>query len=101
MRTSKNAPGYVPNSGFSQDDWDEVGDNPDLTPEELATMRPASEVLPAALHDGLVKRARGRQKAPTKQLVSLRLSRDVLDHFRASGPGWQRRIDEVLRRAMG
>ncbi|HEX8225804.1 MAG TPA: BrnA antitoxin family protein [Allosphingosinicella sp.] len=29
---------------------------------------------------------------------SLRLSREVLDHFRATGPGWQARIDEVLRR---
>ena len=29
---------------------------------------------------------------------SLRLSKEVLDHFRATGPGWQARIDEVLRR---
>lgn len=29
---------------------------------------------------------------------SLRLSREVLDHFRATGPGWQARIDDVLRR---
>ena len=29
---------------------------------------------------------------------SLRLSREVLEHFRATGPGWQARIDEVLKR---
>ena len=34
-----------------------------------------------------------------KQLVSLRLSQDVLKHFRAKGPGWQTRIDETLRKA--
>jgi uncharacterized protein (DUF4415 family) len=42
---------------------------------------------------------RGPQKAPPKQLVSLRLSKAVLDHFRATGPGWQTRIDETLKRA--
>jgi hypothetical protein len=51
---------------------------------------------------GLVRRApgkRGPQKAPTKQLVSIRLSKDVLDHFRSTGPGWQNRIDETLKLA--
>lgn len=43
---------------------------------------------------------RGPQKSPTKLLVSLRLSKDVVDHFRATGPGWQSRIDEVLKRAV-
>ncbi|WP_176441830.1 BrnA antitoxin family protein [Granulicella rosea] len=42
---------------------------------------------------------RGPQKAPPKQLVSLRLSRSVLEYFRATGPGWQTRIDETLKRA--
>jgi uncharacterized protein (DUF4415 family) len=100
MTKRKTVPGYVPNPDYSQEDWDEVCDNPELTPDELANMRPAAEVLPPDLHEALVKRARGPQRAPTKQLVSLRLSRDVLDHFRATGPGWQRRIDEALRRAM-
>jgi len=39
---------------------------------------------------------RGPQKAPTKKLVSLRLSPEVIDHFKASGPGWQTRIDSTL-----
>ena len=42
---------------------------------------------------------RGPQTAPTKQLVSLRLSKEVVDHFRATGPGWQTRIDDTLKRA--
>jgi uncharacterized protein (DUF4415 family) len=43
---------------------------------------------------------RGPQKAPTKKLVSLRLSPEVIDHFKADGPGWQTRIDRTLREAI-
>jgi uncharacterized protein (DUF4415 family) len=39
---------------------------------------------------------RGPQKAPTKTLVSLRLSPEVIDHFKATGRGWQTRIDGAL-----
>jgi uncharacterized protein (DUF4415 family) len=39
---------------------------------------------------------RGPQKAPTKTLVSLRLSPEVIDHFKATGRGWQTRIDSTL-----
>ena len=39
---------------------------------------------------------RGLQKAPTKKLVSLRLSPEVIDHFKSSGPGGQTRIDSTL-----
>ncbi len=39
---------------------------------------------------------RGPQKAPTKTLVSLRLSPEVIDHFKAAGRGWQTRIDSTL-----
>jgi uncharacterized protein (DUF4415 family) len=37
----------------------------------------------------------------TKEQVSLRIDRDVLDHFQADGPGWQDRINEALRKAAG
>lgn len=39
---------------------------------------------------------RGRQKRPTKVLLTMRFSREVLDYFKASGEGWQTRINEVL-----
>jgi len=42
------------------------------------------------------KGKRGPQKAPTKKLVSLRLSPEVIEHFKAGGPGWQTRIDGAL-----
>lgn len=37
---------------------------------------------------------RGRQKAPTKEHITIRLSTDVVTQFRASGAGWQTRIDK-------
>lgn len=43
---------------------------------------------------------RGPQKTPTKKLVSLRLSPEVIEHFKAEGPGWQTRIDSALREAI-
>lgn len=46
-----------------------------------------------------VRGERGPQKAPTKQQVTLRLDRDVLERFRSTGPGWQRRINKALRKA--
>ena len=36
-----------------------------------------------------------------KEVVSLRIDRDVLDYFQEAGPGWQDRINEALRRAAG
>lgn len=43
---------------------------------------------------------RGPQKAPTKKLVSLRLSPEVVEHFKSTGRGWQTRIDSTLREAI-
>ena len=43
----------------------------------------------------------GRPAGSTKRLVSLRLDQAVLDHFRATGPGWQTRLNEMLRKAAG
>jgi uncharacterized protein (DUF4415 family) len=36
-----------------------------------------------------------------KELVSLRIDRDVLEHFQEMGAGWQDRINEALRKAAG
>jgi uncharacterized protein (DUF4415 family) len=36
-----------------------------------------------------------------KELVSLRIDRDILDYFQEAGPGWQDRIVETLRKAAG
>ena len=74
-------------------------DNPEWTAERLARAHPASELPPEILaaFPKTLARLRGQQKAPTKIAVSLRLSPEVVDHFKAGGAGWQTRIDEALR----
>jgi uncharacterized protein (DUF4415 family) len=72
-------------------------DTRELTDEDFAEMRPAEELHPEIV--AWYRRRRGPQKTPTKQLVSLRLDRDVIAHFRKRGPGWQRRINDTLRKA--
>jgi len=51
------------------------------------------------------KPAEAPAKAPSlpgaKEMVSLRIDRDVLDFFQADGPGWQERINVALRKAAG
>jgi len=39
---------------------------------------------------------RGAQVTPTKQLVSVRYSPEVLQYFKATGSGWQTRMNEAL-----
>jgi uncharacterized protein (DUF4415 family) len=52
--------------------------------------------MPAALQAKL-RRGRGPQKAPRKVSTTLRLSPEVVQHFRALGDGWQSRIDAALK----
>jgi uncharacterized protein (DUF4415 family) len=74
-------------------------DNPPLTDAQLSRMRPAYQVHPELVAARL-RRGRGRPKSlKPKQQVTLRLDRDVLDKFRATGEGWQSRINQVLRKA--
>jgi uncharacterized protein (DUF4415 family) len=72
-------------------------DNPPLADEMWARMRPAVEVAPEIV--AAYRRRRGPQKSPTKQLVSIRLDRDVVAYFRKRGTGWQQRVNETLRKA--
>jgi uncharacterized protein (DUF4415 family) len=96
MTNSKHAPGYVPNPDYSQEDWDEVSDNPELTDAEVAELRPNGEGLPVELADAF-KRLGGRPKSDVKSVpVSLRVPPDVLAAYKAGGPGWQTRMNEAL-----
>jgi uncharacterized protein (DUF4415 family) len=61
------------------------------------------DVLPPGLYQAAVKRYRGQrgpQKTPVKQDIKLRIDPDILASFRATGPGWQSRINDALRRAL-
>jgi uncharacterized protein (DUF4415 family) len=74
---------------------DEEGEVRELTLEDMKQFKPIHEAdLPASLMKKLG--VRGPQKAPTKVRVSLRLSREVVEYFRATGDGWQTRMDGEL-----
>ncbi len=70
-------------------------DAPELTEEIMATARPISE-FPELSNFFKSRGERGPQKAPVKERIGLRLNRDVVEHFRRTGPGWQSRINDVL-----
>ena len=75
--------------------------NPQWSPADFDRARPASEVLPGlfgkAQSKEMLKPKRGRPKADvTKEHVNLRLDAAVLETFKASGPGWQTRMNAAL-----
>lgn len=76
---------------------DADGEVRELTAVDLRTFKPANEVLPLALQKTLGMRLRGPQKAPTKVSTTIRLSSDVVQAFRATGDGWQTRVDAALK----
>lgn len=73
----------------------------EITPEEYAEIPELTDEWfeKADQYRGgkLVRRGRPPSEAK-KEAVSIRLSQDVLKHFRSGGPGWQTRIDAELRR---
>jgi len=75
-------------------------DNPEWTKEDFERAKPPHEVLPPHVLKAFPK-TRGPQVGPKKVPVSIRLSPEVVRYFKAGGPGWQSRIDEVLKKAAG
>jgi uncharacterized protein (DUF4415 family) len=73
-------------------------DNPEWTKQDFRRARPFAKAFPTLAAS---RRVRGPQKQPTKVAVSLRLTREVVDHFKADGPGWQTRMDDALKKAAG
>ena len=67
----------------------------ELTADDLRAFAPARKVLPESLKRKVG--IRGRQKAPTKERITIRLSRAVVQSFRATGDGWQTRVDVALQ----
>ncbi len=78
-------------------------ENPEWTEADFARARPATEVLPAEVIAAFGKGKRGRPVGTTKpnakKSITLRLDPDVLAAWRATGPGWQARMNDVLRAA--
>ena len=79
--------------------WHDPDDAPELTDEILdrAEIAVGGKVIRPA--SGTLTKPGRPKKADAKISVHLRLSPEVIKHFRARGPGWQTRIDETLRKA--
>lgn len=78
------------------------GEVRELTTADLRHFKPAAEVLDPELYAELLKMnrragVRGAQRAPTKIATTIRLSPEVMDAFKATGAGWQTRIDAALK----
>ncbi len=77
---------------------DKDGEVRELTADDLKKFKPLSEANPALyakIRKGVGER--GEQKSPTKIPISIRVSPEVINYFRAKGKGWQGRIDSILK----
>lgn len=76
-------------------------ENPEWMAEDFAKARPATEVLPQVFGNKVAKemlKPRGRPRIEfPKERINIRLSHEVLEHFKSAGEGWQTRIDSALR----
>lgn len=71
-------------------------DAPEATDEQLSSAKPFAEAFPHLAAS--IKRAKGRPKLEQpKAHVSLRLDPDVIAAFKATGAGWQSRINDTLK----
>lgn len=86
--------------GETLDEFEErVGDDiPEATEEDFARARPISDFpdLLEAINNARARGQRGPQKSEVKDRIGLRLDHDIVEHFRATGPGWQSRINDIL-----
>lgn len=74
----------------------------EMTPEEDAAITADALADPDAQPSDDLFRRRGRPFSEvTKEKISMRLDPDVVEYFRSTGPGWQSRMNEVLRKAAG
>ena len=74
-------------------------DSRELDAQWFASAKPASHALPPQLYASLAaKRPRGRPKADdNKVFTAIRLDADLLETFKATGKGWQTRMNAALR----
>ncbi|MET0709750.1 MAG: BrnA antitoxin family protein [Tardiphaga sp.] len=75
------------------------------TPRRPRTLQDARSEAEAAFKQTTAKVVEAPAAKPAvpgvRELVSLRIDQDVLEHFQEDGPGWQDRINDALRKAAG
>ncbi len=89
------------NGRDTKSDWVDPDDAPEWTDEvfdRAGIYRGGKLVRPA--QGTLTRRGRPPLENPKRQ-VTLRLDGDLIDRLRATGPGWQTRVNEILKKAVG
>ena len=71
---------------------------PEMTDAQLAEVRPAREVMTPEEFASVTGRGRPRAAKP-KVPVTIRLDQDVVEAFKATGKGWQTKINATLKRS--
>ncbi len=74
---------------------DAQGEVREINAADLSGFRPAWQALPPSLRKKVG--VRGPQRAPTKERITIRLSPEVVQSFRATGDGWQTKMDAALQ----
>ncbi|MEO9122343.1 MAG: BrnA antitoxin family protein [Burkholderiaceae bacterium] len=74
-------------------------ENPEWMESDVKRAVPFS-ALSSSLQRKLRRGQRGVQKAPTKVQTAVRYDPDVVEHFKAQGPGWQTRMNDALKKAI-
>ena len=109
MKSGGSSKTFLSNFPSTAPQWEEViarapGDDRPLTPDEEGRWNTAVfvngggyQAARAAVAQRRKPGQRGRQRSPTKQLVSVRYSPEVLAYFKSQGAGWQTRMDEALK----
>jgi uncharacterized protein (DUF4415 family) len=72
-------------------------DNPEWTRAMFRKAKPAREVFAGR---DLPAPKRGPQKSPTKIQTTIRLDREIVEHFKKRGEGWQTRLNQALRQVI-
>ncbi|PVE42298.1 BrnA antitoxin family protein [Limnohabitans planktonicus] len=81
------------NAGMAAD-----ADNPEWTPEDFARALPAAKFFSPEVYAALcAQRMRGPKNKPLKVPTTIRLDADVLAALKATGRGWQTRVNDTLR----
>lgn len=78
----------------------QIDENPDWTEADFAKAEGPETLSAVELAAFPRTRVRSVQKSPTKRPISLRVDADILESYRATGPGWQGRMNDALRKAM-
>ena len=71
--------------------------DPDDAPEQTATDFARADVYAG---ERLVRRGRPVSTSPLKSATTIRFDADVLSALKASGPGWQTRVNAIVRAAV-